>query len=135
MTRNLVSPATAETNRSRFASYTFNAMPPRDYDGPMMIFATIRLGDHAHIEIQSGNWRGTDPMYRDTEEGNANVGLAGRVVMQWHQWVAWRDLMDETTPYRIAEVECPTRAMLDRYVTVAQSDGGENQVFDCRDKR
>ncbi len=126
-TRNLVSHDQAEQNRST-GGLTFNAMPPVDYDGPMMVFAAIRLGDHAHVEVQSGRWLGTEPSHRDRNSGCANVGLAGRIVLRWHEWVVWRDVMDATTPYRIAEVERPTDAMLDRYVTTAPSDEGQ-EIF------
>lgn len=126
-TRNLVSAENAAYGR-KVGGYTFNAMPPDDYDGMMMVFAAVRLGDHAHVEIQSGRWLGTGPSHRGTNEGSANVGLAGRIVLRWHEWIAWRDLMDITTPYRIAEVERPTQAMLDRYVTVAPSDEGK-EIF------
>jgi hypothetical protein len=125
--RNLVSAEQAESNRER-GGLTFNAMPPDDYDGMMMVFAAVRLGDHAHVEIQSGRWLGTGPSHRGTNEGSANVGLAGRIVLRWHEWTAWRDLMDTTTPYRIAEVEKPTQGMLDRYVTVAPPDTGK-EIF------
>lgn len=120
--RNLVAPETAEANRVRSGGLTFNAFPPKGYAGLMMVFAAIRLGDHAHLEIQSGRWSDAGP----SGTGSPHVGLAGRIVLRWHEWVAWRDLMDLTTPYRIAEVEMPTDAMLDRYVTVAPRDEGKD---------
>lgn len=128
MTRNLVAPETAEANRDRPGFRTFNAMPPVDYDGLMMVFACVRLGDHAHVEVQSGRWLGTSPSHKGELSGSCMVGLAGRMLLRWHEWVAFRDLLDATTPYRIAEVECPTDAQLDRYVTTAPPDVGA-QIF------
>jgi hypothetical protein len=127
MTRNLITPEIAERARTT-GSYTFNAFPPDGYVGPIMVFAAIRLGDHAHIEIQSGRWSDHKDIRSPSGTGSPHVGLAGRVVMAWWQWEAWRDLMDATTPYRIAEVEAPTDAMLKRYVTVAPPDEGQ-QIF------
>lgn len=123
--RNLVAPDTAQQNR-KTGGLTFNAMPPDDYDGLMMIFAAVRLGDHAHVEVRSGRWLGTGPSRRGGSLGSAMTGLAGRIVLRWHEWVAWRDIMDATTPYRIVDVERPTRAMLDRYVIAAPSDDGKD---------
>lgn len=127
MTRNLVSAETAEQNRER-GGLTFNAFPPDGYVGLMMIFAAVRLGDHAHVEIQSGRWSDFKDLQRSSNTGNCSCGLAGRIVIRWHEWVAWRDLMDATTPYRLAEVERPTQAMLDRYVTAAPPDEGK-EIF------
>ena len=125
--RNLVSAHQAEINRE-IGGLTFNAMPPDDYDGLMMVFAAVRLGDHAHVEVQSGRWLGTGPSHVGKNEGTALVGLAGRIILRWHEWTAWRDLMEATTPYRIAEVEKPTKGQLERYVTAAPADEGQ-QVF------
>jgi hypothetical protein len=119
--RNLITPEVAKRARV-YGGYTFNAMPPKDYDGPMMVFAAVRLGDHAHVEIESGRWLGPSVSHRGQESGAACVGLAGRIVLRWHEWVAWRDNMDTTTPYRIADVERPTAAVLDRYMNRAPSD-------------
>lgn len=124
-TRNLVEADQAAVNRDR-GGYTFNAFPPDGYVGPIMVFAAIRLGDHAHIEIQSGRWNDHQDLQRSSGTGNPSVGLAGRIVMAWWQWEAWRDLMDTTTPYRIVEVERPSQGMLDRYVTVAPPDDGRD---------
>ncbi len=124
MTRNLVSPEQAAENRER-GGLTFNAMPPDGYIGVAFVFATIRLGDHAHVEVQSGRWHASK---LSTREGMCSTGLAGRLVLRWHEWVALRDQLDQSTPHRIAEVEKPTRGQLDRYVTTAPADVGE-QVF------
>lgn len=122
MSRNLVVPKDAERGR-RQGGYTFNAFPPDDYNGLILVFACVRLGDHAHVETQSGRWRSSGP-----SRPNGICGLAGRMVLRWPEWIHLRHHLDEHTPYRIAEVEKPTRGQLDRYVTTAPPDVGE-QVF------
>lgn len=121
VTRNLIAAETAERGR-KVGGYTFNAFPPEDYEGFVMVFAAVRLGDHAHVEIQSGR------ITLHQERQTYNLGVAGRICLQWHQWVKWRDELDATTVHRIAEVERPTQGQLDRYVAPSVSDDGE-QVF------
>ena len=121
--RNLVSEEQVAVNRECYGGLTFNAFPPEGYNGIVLVFAAVRLGDHAHVEVQSGRWVETH-----RAPGNALVGLAGRMVLRWHEWIRFRDDLDANTVYRIAEVEKPTDKQLDRYVTAAGSDAGQ-QVF------
>lgn len=125
--RNLVASEQATLNRER-GGLTFNAMPPEGYIGIVLVFAAVRLGDHAHVEVQSGRWHASS---LDPSEGMCSTGMAGRLVLRWHEWVAFRDQLDLSTPHRIAEVERPTRGQLDRYVTSAPDDVGE-QVISTR---
>lgn len=122
--RNLVNELTAEANREVYGGLTFNAFPPEDYSGIIFVYAAIRLGDHAHVEIQSGRW-----LAGTLANGTPNVGLAGRIVLRWHEWLHMRDELDRLTPHRIAEVEKPTQEQMDRYVTHAPADEGK-QIFD-----
>lgn len=124
--RNEISDAQAEANRERYGALTFNAFPPDNYCGVILVFAAVRLGDHAHVEVQSGRWVPVPGEGRF--RARAAVGLAGRFVLRWHEWLRLRDDLDRGTVYRIAEVEKPTDAQLDRYVTAAPSDEGA-QVF------
>lgn len=121
--RNVITDHAAEINRTVYGGLTFNAYPPEDYNGIILIFAAVRLGDHAHVEVQSGRW-----LSESLSGGTANVGLAGRLVLRWHEWIALRDELDRATTHRIAEVEKPTSKQLDRYVSSAPADEGA-QVF------
>lgn len=106
-TRNEVSTDTAERNRTLPGGWhTFNAFPPDGYSGIMFVFAALRLGDHAHVEVQSGRW------LHGPSGGTCNTGIAGRLILRWPEWIAMRDILDATTPWRIAEVENPTDKQL-----------------------
>jgi hypothetical protein len=122
VTRNLIDADALERGLSMVGGLTFNAFPEDGYNGPMFVFAAIRLGDHAHVEIQSGRWL-TGP-----SGGTPNVGLAGRICLRWNEWVTLRDHMDLTTQWRIAEVQNPTDGQAHRYVTHAPPDVGEQVI-------
>lgn len=95
---------------------TFNAEPPEDYAGKLLILAAIRLGDHAHIDVYTGRMVPRKP--GQSMEACVRRGHAGELVMQWHFWEWVRDaLATETNPaVFIREVEFPTVAQLEANV-------------------
>lgn len=111
-TRNIVSAETAVANRRRPGGYTFNAFTPDDYHGTAFSFASVRIGDHAHIEVESGRAIGTPP-------GGAHAELrtsrAGKLILRWHEWLELRAILDADPRVRIAEVEHPTPGQVERY--------------------
>ncbi len=109
-TRNVVEPEQAERNRTEgIGGYTFNAFPPDDYEGLLLVVACVRLGDHAHLEVSSGRAGGAPG--RPT---TLHYGLAGRLILRWPEWLKFRELLDTAPWVRIAEVERPTKGQLDR---------------------
>lgn len=111
--KNVVEPEVAELNRrgEGLGRYTYNAFPPEDYSGVLLVFAAIRLGDHAHIEVESG---------RQTPQPHSihpatNTGRAGKLILRWHEWEKLREILDAAECTRIAEVERPTPGMAARY--------------------
>lgn len=120
MTRNLVSDEQAEANRTvRLpGAYTFNAYPPKDYTGFVLCVATLRLGDHAHLDIDTG--RQTSPPIHGDDDGpwaddrtNVSRSHAGRLVMRWDAWLKIREMLELVPWTRIAEVEKPNKGQLD----------------------
>lgn len=101
-----------EGNRDREGCYTFNAFPPVDRSVRHLSVAAIRIGDHAHIEVASA-W--SHPHEKLPERSVEHRGVAGRLLMAWGHWLNWRAQLDADGVSRIAEVECPTRAMLLSY--------------------
>lgn len=108
MTRNVVSPEDAEHNRTApLGRYTFHALIPDTYMGIAITIACVRLGDHAHLDIDSGRSSGPGPRPRTSR------GYAGRVILRWNEWLKLRALLDTAEWIHIAEVENPTKAQLD----------------------
>lgn len=109
--RNEVSDKQAETNRSRPGAYTFNAFPPGDYEGLLLVYAAVRVGDHAHVKVCSGRHvaapHGGDGLSLGSK-ATLHYGYAGKLVLRWPEWVKLRDDLEPLEWVRIAEVECPT---------------------------
>lgn len=111
-TRNLVSPEQAEANREREGTYTFHAPIAREYEGVAVTVAAIRLGDHAHLDVESG---------RATAGPHARVqarptrGHAGRLVLRWEEWLELRAALDASPFVHVCEVEAPTLGQVIRY--------------------
>lgn len=104
MTRNLVSPETAEQNRSDPPGrYTFHAPIEEGYEGLAFTVAVVRIGDHAHVEIESGR-----AVPRLGEPSRVSRGRAGRLRLRWEEWIVLRDHLEEARFVHIAEVENPT---------------------------
>jgi hypothetical protein len=108
MTRNLVSPEQAEANRGVPGAYTFNAYPPDDYDGIAFTLAVLRLGDHAHIEVNSGR-----AVPQPDGQQRLPRSRAGRLILRWHEWEVLRAILGTHDCIRIAEVERPTQEQLE----------------------
>lgn len=113
--RNRIAPETAEANRSRPGAWTFNAPPPDEYDGRMFTLATVRLGDHAHVDVYTGR---QNALHDGQITPTHHLGYAGRLVMAWGDWTLFRDkLADDAHPeFLIREVENPTHAQLETHV-------------------
>jgi len=91
---NHVDPKRAEENEHATGVYTFNQRPPKDYDGPVVVFAVGGLGGHAHIEISTGR------SIRD----DLNIGRAGSIIMTWQDWLRLRTPLEGREGFVIAEV-------------------------------
>jgi len=113
-TRNLVSAETAERNRNgdRPGGYTFNAPTPDTYEGRIVLYSVVRLGDHAHITVETGR------QHANGEERPPDIhrSEAGRLVLRWEDWLHLRPALDAIPWVWIAEVEQPTTRQLERYV-------------------
>lgn len=108
--RNEVPPEIAEVRRSEFPGlWTFHAPIRNDYFGNAMTVACVRLGDHAHIDIDTGRH---NPSPVDYKRGTVSRGYAGRLVMRWPEWEMFRALLDSAEWVEIAEVENPTQKQL-----------------------
>jgi hypothetical protein len=100
---------------------TFWAPPPLDYEGRVVCFEVIRLGDHAHIEVSTGRQHANGP----SREPTYHKGVAGRLVFAWGDWVHLRDALDAIPWVWLAEVEEPTPAQVDRYIGPSATSEGE----------
>lgn len=115
-TRNRITPDVAAHNREWPGALTFNAPCPDTYDGPILILATVRLGDHAHVDVYSGRQNAL------TASGSPvptmHRGHAGRLILAWKFWVGLRDRLaeDDHPEVLIREVENPTKQQLDMNV-------------------
>lgn len=113
MTRNLITAEVAESNRTGLpGGLTFNALPPHDYEGFVLVVACVRLGDHAHLDVETGR-QIVDGVGRPI----VHRGAAGRLVMAWPDWLAVRDLLELVPWTRIAEVENPTVGQARRHAS------------------
>ena len=115
MTRNLIAADIAAQNRESPGALTFNAPPPDEYGGPILVLATVRLGDHAHVDVYSGRQNALkDGQLHPT----VHRGHAGRLVFAWRFWTALRDSLatDAHPEVLIREVELPTKAQLETHV-------------------
>jgi hypothetical protein len=115
VSRNLVAPETVEHNRIRPGALTFNAPSPNDFEGRQFTLATVRIGDHAHIDCYSGR---QNALKDGQSTPTQHRGYAGRLVMAWPDWALLRDSLatTELPQFLIREVENPTKAQLDTHV-------------------
>lgn len=108
-TRNLIDAATRERTEEE-GGYTYNAIPPEDYEGPVYVWAVLRLGDHAHIEVSVGR---QVPVPADTARPTLHRSRSGGLIFPWERWIAFRDeVLDGRVEHRIAEVAHPSQASL-----------------------
>lgn len=109
---NLVDEETAELNRrpDRKGAYTFHSPPAVGYAGPGFTVAAIRLGDHAHVDIDTGRCTGSSLKGAPDATVVAGRGHAGHLVMQWADWLALRAILAVNPGVHVAEVENPTGA-------------------------
>lgn len=115
MTRNLVDAETAERNRTEgHGGYTFNAPVASDYEGVVFTVACVRLGDHAHVDVESGRAvpRLGDILHPNARQPHYRRGRAGRLVLRWHEWEVLRELLALSGCVHIAEVERPTDSQI-----------------------
>lgn len=118
--RNVVSDEQAEANRTRAGAYTFNAFPPDDYEGLLLVVHTVRVGDHAHVKMESGRHVPSPPTI---QRPTLHYGFAGKVVLRWPEWVKLRDDLEAMDWVRIAEVECPTHDQALAYLDATAETG------------
>ena len=112
--RNLITVEVAERNRSGLpGGYTFNAYPPSGFDGRVLVFACVRLGDHAHVEVYSGR---SIPSASDYEGDHCWKGYAGHLVLRWPEWLLLREMSMMVAFTRVAEIENPTTEQVEWYV-------------------
>jgi hypothetical protein len=117
--RNEISAARGEANRQRPGAYTFNAFPPDDYEGLLLVVHAVRVGDHAHVKVESGRQvakpKGGDGLSLGGRP-TVHYGYAGKLVLRWSEWIKLRDDLELLEWTRIAEVECPTPEQARRYL-------------------
>lgn len=108
MTRNLIDAERAQRNRTEGEGrYTYNAPIASDITGIGFTIAVLRLGDHAHLDISSGQIR------HDPWAGTlVSRGGAGHLILRWHEWEVLRDILATSERVHIAEVERPTAGQL-----------------------
>lgn len=81
--------------------------------GIAITVAAVRLGDHAHIHVESGNAVEDPGLTRSAPL--ATRGFAGKLILRWPEWLLLRDTLAENERFHVAEVESPTPGMADRY--------------------
>lgn len=121
MTRNVVDAETAELNRGRsdeyrFGGYTFNAVIPGHYDGDALTVACVRLGDHAHIDVESGCTISSPPTSSYFTR-KVTRGFAGHLILRWREWLLLRAALDAVPYVHVVEVESPNAGQLDYHAT------------------
>lgn len=110
MSRNVIIPEVAEANRSGSpGAYTFHAPIPDDYFGISLTVACVRLGDHAHIDVDSGRH---NPRISEYSEPRESRGYAGRLVLRWGEWLKFREVLEAAEWIHVVEVENPTHGQL-----------------------
>lgn len=103
--RNRIAPDVAERNRTEGeGGYTYNAFIPAGTTGVGFTVAALRVGDHAHLDIDSGPIAERKP----GEWPEVNRGGAGHLTLRWHEWLVLREILAASDRVRIAEVERPT---------------------------
>lgn len=113
--RNVVADETAEANRSgKPGGYTFHSPLSEGYEGIAFTVACVRLGDHAHLDVQTGRAIPQGAFGRDGyfRQPRVTRGQAGRLVLRWEEWLLLRRLLDSSTFVHVAEVENPTVGQL-----------------------
>lgn len=112
MTRNVVAPETAQRNREEGNGYTFHALIPDDFEGIAFSIAALRIGDHAHLDIDSGRAVNSG---KPQQGPRVTRGHAGRLILRWHEWEVLREILDSADCVHIAEVERPTQGQIKRH--------------------
>lgn len=115
-------------DRQMPGAWTFATPPPDDYEGRVVCFEVVRLGDHAHIGISTGRQHASGKASRPT----FHRGTAGRIIVAWEDWLHWRAALDAGPEWMwVAEVENPTPAQLDRYTAgAAPADDEAKRLYD-----
>lgn len=111
--RNIVEPEDAERNRAE-GGYTFHAPLDCPAGSPALTVAAVRVGDHAHVHVESGTARTRRP--RENEFMAATRGFAGKLVLRWPEWLIFRDLLAADGRCHVVEVERPTPGQAERYM-------------------
>lgn len=131
VTRNEVPAEDAQRNREgRAGGYTFNAFPPDDYMGILLVVACVRVGDHAHLDISSGR---QNPALGLGRQPTLHASGAGQLCLRWPEWLKLRELLDSAPWVRIAEVENPTRGQIEWH-TPWPTPTGPRIDIGCRDE-
>jgi hypothetical protein len=104
VSRNIVAPETAERNRNEGDGYTFHAPLADDFEGVAFTVAALRIGDHAHLDCESGRAVNS----RQSSSPRVTRGGAGRLVLRWHEWEVLREIFAKADCIHVAEVERPT---------------------------
>lgn len=108
--RNVVTDEEAERNRTvREGGYTFHAPVEPGTFGPVIVFACVRLGDHAHIDIDTSV---AVPTPFSDHNPELRRGSAGHLIMAWPDWILFRSILANSPIVHIAEVENPTRGQI-----------------------
>ncbi len=114
MNRNRVDPERAERNRTEGEGrYTFYAPIPLGTTGSGIVVAALRLGDHAHLDVSSGEIVQRRPSDLHPE---VNRGSAGHLILRWHEWELLREILAASDHVHIAEVERPSAGNLKVHV-------------------
>lgn len=109
MSRNVAEP---DEEQAAAGANTFATPPPDDYEGRLICFEVVRLGDHAHVNVSTGRQHANGPRRTPT----FHKGDAGRIVMQWEDWLHWRAALDSGPPWQwIVEVEHPRPGQIQKY--------------------
>ncbi len=123
-TRNLVAEETADLNRRgaglrEDGGFTFNAPLAADYTGPAFTVAAVRLGDHAHVVVESGQAVASPEgrFGRIRVQPYLRVAKAGKLILRWHEWIILRDFLASDERFHVVEVERPTQGMIERYAS------------------
>ncbi len=113
MPGNVVDPEYIETFRTEGEGRrTFNVLPPEDYEGTIMVFACVRLGEHAHVDVSSGE-QVVQPA--GAPRAKWRYSGAGHLILRWPEWELMRDALVDLPWVRLAEVERPTLGQLGRH--------------------
>lgn len=99
---------------------SFRAPLADDFEGDCFLAEVIRIGDHAHVRMYTGN----QPRKQSRRDQSPHRGEAGVLRMHWHRWLRLREIFGAQPDVFIAEVAEPTADQVQHFYREPIEKGG-----------